>query len=50
MRHLFSIMQIVGLVAIAVACFLFNPILGLLAVGIELFGVGYVMETDGGNA
>lgn len=50
MRHIFSVMQLVGLALVAFACFLIQMELGILAVGIELAGVGFVMENESPNA
>jgi len=43
-RHLPSLLQVLGLVLVAVAGFLIHPILGLALTGVFVFGFGYLLE------
>ena len=47
MNVIAAVMQILGLVAIAVAGFLVGPALGALAVGIVALVVGLALESEG---
>lgn len=52
MRKLGSLLQLVGLVAVAVGGFLLVPWLGVVAGGVGVFAVGYQLEalhTPGGD-